>query len=525
MENIYESEPRGYLTSRTSGDHNKNIYLATYPAMNKCFQKFDVGYFDLVIADESHRSIYNRYRDLFLYFDAYQVGLTATPRDIVTHDTYSLFDCEERDPTAEFSYEEAIDHKPPYLNRFQVFSHSTKFMRKGIRYSEMSDEERAQLENQVDDPEMVDYSKEAIDKSVFNKDTDKRIIRNFMENGIKDASDQQIGKTIVFARNHNHAVQLMKLFNEMYPQYMKPKQEFCALIDNRVDHAEQLIDDFKGLGSNSNLTVAISVDMLDTGIDIPELVNLVFAKPVKSYVKFWQMIGRGTRLCENLFGPGKDKDKFYIFDHWDNFEYFCENREEAVPSANKSLMQQLFEARLDIAELAVKAQDTKSFDLMVELLKADLKSLPEDTISIKEKWRQVKTAQQPGVIEKFDAAMVASLRMEIAGLMQWRNISKREDAYHFDLLISKLQKTQLSGSSDYADFKDDLLQQIGELPINISQVKAQIEWIDKIKSGEFWLNTSVPKFEEVRDKLRGIMRYRNKPQFASMAAFGDRCYG
>lgn len=508
-----ESEPRVYVSARTAQDRTKTIYLATYPAMMKCFQNFDVGFFDLVIADESHRSIYNRYRDLFLYFDAYQVGLTATPRDVITHNTYDLFNCEGDNPTAHFSYKEAIEHVPPYLTHFKVVKHTTKFMRKGIRYAEMSPEEQAQLEDQIEDPELVDYSSEAVDKSVFNKDTDRRIIRNLMENGLRNATGQSIGKTIIFARNHHHALQLMKLFEEMYPQYMKPKQEFCAVIDNYIDRAEQLIDDFKGHGNNNNLTVAISVDMLDTGIDVPEIVNLVFAKPVKSYVKFWQMIGRGTRLCENLFGQGKHKNKFLIFDHWANFEYFGENPEEALPSHKKSLMQHVFETRLNIAELAIKNQSAAAFDLMAELLFADVCALPEDSIAIKEKWRQVKTVQQDGIIKRFDAATLGTLRMEIASLMQWRDISGREDAYRLDLLIGKIQETLLSKSAEFADYKDSLLQQIGELPINLTQVKNKIAWIDKVKSGEFWIEPTVESLEKIRVELRGIMQYRNKPKF------------
>ncbi|MFC1765494.1 DEAD/DEAH box helicase family protein [Planctomycetota bacterium] len=508
-----KSEPRIYVTARTAHDRNKTIYLATYPAMMKYFQSFDVGFFDLIIADESHRSIYNRYHDLFLYFDAYQVGLTATPRQVITHNTYSLFDCEDEDPTAYFSYKDAIEHVPPYLTHFKAVKHTTKFMRKGIKYSEMSPEEQAQLENQIEDPERVDFSKEAIDQSVFNKDTDRRIVRNLMDNGIRDASAQRIGKTIVFARNHNHAMQLMRLFEEMYPQYMKPKQEFCAVIDNYIDRAEQLIDDFKGDGTNNNLTIAISVDMMDTGIDVPEVVNLVFAKPVKSYVKFWQMIGRGTRLCKNLFGPGKDKEQFLIFDHWGNFEYFDENPEEAIPSVKKSLMQRIFETRMDITELAIKHQTPSAFDCMTELLLADVRSLPEDTIAIKEKWRLVKTIQQDGVIQKFDAATIGTLRMEIAGLMQWRTITGYEDAYRFDLLIAQLQRTRLSGSSEFSDFKDSLLNQVGELPINIAQVNAKIAWIDKVKSGGFWTEPGVMDLEEIRTQLRGIMQYRNKTTF------------
>lgn len=180
-----KAEPRVYITAKTADDRTKRIYLATYPAMMKCFQKFDVGFFDLVIADESHRSIYNRYRDLFLYFDAYQVGLTATPRDVITHNTYSLFECGDKDPTAYYSYDDAITHDPPYLSRYKNYTHTTQFLRIGIKYSEMTEQQKSQLEDQVEDAELVDYSKEAVDKSVFNKDTDRRIIRNLMEHGNK----------------------------------------------------------------------------------------------------------------------------------------------------------------------------------------------------------------------------------------------------------------------------------------------------------------------------------------------------
>ena len=237
-------------------------------------------------------------------------------RDIVTHDTYRMFDCESGDPTAHFSYNDAIEHVPPYLAHFEVTSYTTKFLREGIRYTDMTPEQQRQLAEQVEDAELVDYSQEAIDKAVFNKDTDRKILRNLMENGLRDATGQHVGKTIIFARDHRHTVQLQRLCEEMSPQYMKPRKEFCAVIDNYVDRAEQLIDDFKVEGNNDNRTIAISVDMLDTGIDVPAVVNLVFAKPVKSYVKFWQMIGRGTRLCRDLFGPGQHEKSFRIFDQW-----------------------------------------------------------------------------------------------------------------------------------------------------------------------------------------------------------------
>jgi len=300
-------EPRVYVTAKTASDRNQRIYLATYPAMMKCFQNFDVGFFDLVIADESHRSIYNRYRDLFRYFDAYQVGLTATPVQFVFRNTFRLFQCENEDPTFNYTYEEAISHSPPYLCPFKVVKHTTKFLREGIKYKQLTEEQREQLEEQVENSESIDYEKEHVSRTVFNRDTDRQIIHNLMKNGLRGPDGSRLGKTIIFARNHRHAKQLVEIFYELYPQY---GDDFCARIDNYEPRAEQLIDDFKTKDGSKNMTIAVSVDMMDTGIDVPEILNLVFAKPVKSYVKFWQMIGRGTRLRENLFGDGKHKTEF-----------------------------------------------------------------------------------------------------------------------------------------------------------------------------------------------------------------------
>jgi len=512
-----EAEPRTYVTSRTNEDRNKTVYLATYPAMMKCFQNFDVGFFDLIIADESHRSIYNRYRDLFLYFDALQVGLTATPVQAAGfRNTFRMFLREDGDPTAHYSYTDAIADTPPSLVPFHVTTHTTKFLREGLSYERMTPEERAQADEQVEDSESIDYSKEQVSKEVFNKDTDRKILRNLMEKGLRNPDGTHAGKTIIFARNHQHAIQLQRLFEEMYPQYMQPKREFCAVIDNYVDRAEQLIDDFKNDGNNDNLHIAISVDMLDTGIDVPEIVNLVFAKPVKSYVKFWQMIGRGTRLCKGLFidpetGKRKDKEYFQIFDHWGNFEYFGEKAPEYEPSVQKSLMQRVFESRIALAELALEQQNLPVFELATDLLQKDVRALPENSIAIREKWRQVKTAQQEGAIAQFDAAIIGMLRMEIAPLMQWRNLIGHEDAYRFDWLVVKLQRALLAKSGEFDDLKAEMQEQVEQLPVNLTQVAVKIDWIDKVKSAAFWKDVKVEELEEIRRELRGIMHCRNVP--------------
>ena len=219
---------------------------------------------------------------IFHYFDCHQVGLTATPVDFVTRSTFRLFDCEGQLPTANYDLEQAVNDR--YLTPFEVYEHTTKFLREGITLDVLSAEQIQQLEEQGENPAQYDFSSEQIDKVIYNKDTNRAILRNLMEKGIKDATGQVPGKTIIFARNHQHAMLLRQLFDEMYPQY---GGKFCQVIDNYDPRAEQLIDDFKGKGTNDDLTIAISVDMLDTGIDIPEILNLEFAKPVKSPVKFW----------------------------------------------------------------------------------------------------------------------------------------------------------------------------------------------------------------------------------------------
>lgn len=511
-------EPVTYVTSATSGDRTSSIYLATYPAMMQCYESFDVGFFDLIIADESHRSIYNRYKELFMYFDCMQVGLTATPITKIVRNTYQMFECEDKDPTAHYSYNEAIEHVPPFLAHFKVTAHTTKFLRDGIKYADLSEEQKRQLDEQVEDSELIDFNKEQVSKEVFNKDTDRKILRNLMENGIKDATGNHIGKTIIFARNHDHAVALYNLFNEMYPQYMLPKQEFCAVIDNYIERAEQLIDDFKGDGNNSNLTIAISVDMLDTGIDVPEIVNLVFAKPVKSYVKFWQMIGRGTRLCPNLFGPGKNKTEFQIFDHWGNFEFFGMKFPEENPSKGKSLFQKIFEQRLELAQIAITSQNQEAFNIATELLGKDIKALPDTSISVQEKWREKKIAEQPETIKKFDAATKGLLFNEIAPLMQWRPNVGHTDGYLFDLTIARAQTALLQGSSDFEDYMAQIKEAVAQLPINLSQVAEKIAFINKVKDSEFWKNVTVQQLEEIRTELRGIMHCRMIPNITQANA-------
>lgn len=491
------------VNSSTYKDRDRRVYLATYPAMLKVHQTFDVGFFDLIIADESHRSIYNVYGDIFKYFDCLQLGLTATPRNSISHNTFDMFQCQDQDPTFYYSYDEGVEDD--FLCPFELFTHTTSFLRDGIKYKDLTDKQRKELEESGYDAEFFDFEQKHIDKQIYNKDTNRKILNNLMENGLRDAMEQLPGKSIIFARNHRHAVLLVELFDEMYPQF---GGKFCQVIDNYDPRAEQLIDDFKD--PKHDLTIAVSVDMLDTGIDVPEVVNLVFAKPVKSYVKFWQMIGRGTRLCEDLYGPDKHKLMFRIFDHWGNFEYFEEHAEEADPGTKKSLMQLLFEARIELAETALQKGELETFAKVIQLIQKDIIDLPETSIAVRDKWRQKRSVESLEVLEKFSPDTVKLLRTEIAPLMQWINIRGRGDAKSFDMRVALTQTALLLDGNRFEDLKNDIQEQVSLLPMRLNQVRQKAEIIKEMLHKYFWDSVTFAELEDAREELRGIMKLKER---------------
>jgi type I restriction enzyme R subunit len=493
--------------SKKEGRHDARIYISTYPGMLRIFEQFDVGYFDLIIADESHRSIYNIYGDLFKYFDARQVGLTATPVEMVSRSTCNLFDCDYKTPTANYPLEQAVEDRN--LVPFKVVSHTTRFLREGIQGHSLTDEQIAELEDQGFDPNELDFSQPDIDKAVFNKDTNREVLRNLMERGLRDADGQLPGKSIVFARSIQHAELLAELFTEMYPQL---GGNFCRVIHSKYERAEELIEDFKRADgkSKNEVTIAISVDMLDTGIDVPEVVNLVFAKPVKSKVKFWQMVGRGTRLCENLYGPGQDKTHFLIFDHWANFDYFEMDPPEEEGRPSKSLCEKLFEMRLNLAEAALKRAEMELFHATVQQIKEDIDALDDRCIAVRDNWKLKAQLGDTKVLEQFAPQTRDLLRGEMAPLMQWRNVQGQSDALRWDQQLTELQLILLNNPSQLDVAKEPALQKVRSLSMHLNPVRDKAEHIKAIQSKEFWQTLSFEKLEEQRQALRGIIHLRDK---------------
>lgn len=501
------SEPRCVIGETSKIDPSARIYVATYPGMMGRFHQLDVGFFDLIIADESHRSIYNKYREIFLYFDALQLGLTATPVKFIARNTFELFQCEDQDPTFDFSLEDAIKNEPPYLVPFRVKDVTTEFLREGIHYNDLSEDQKRKLEEDLGEEEakQTTIKGKDIGRKLYSEDTDRFILENLINNGIKDATGSLVGKTIIFAQSQGHAEHLEKLFTKLYPQY---GTKVCKVIHNKVTRADALIDEFKDGGKQGqNFRIAISVDMLDTGIDVPEVVNLVFAKPVRSWVKFWQMIGRGTRLCENLFGEGKDKTEFYIFDHYGNFEYFEEEYQEVEESTGKSLLQHLFEVRLKLVDLGLKANQRDTFDTAVELVRQDIQDLPETSVSVKHHLRTIHQLTQTDALQTMNAQTQKVLADTVAPLMGSR-VLRDKHAIAFDRLVGELQACFTQQASCFDDLKQMVLLELDKLAVNIQAVRQKDTEIEKVRSAEFWDNASIEYLEWMRLELRGIMKYR-----------------
>jgi len=353
---------------------DRRIYVATYPTMLNLIQQdicpLNPHYFDMIVADESHRSIYNVYKNIFDYFDAVQLGLTATPKDHIDHNTFEMFDCENEMPTFAYSYQEAIDNVPPYLCDFEALSIKTKFQAEGINSETISENDMIKIIRDGEDPDLYNFEGTDLEKKVSNRGTNTVIVREFMEESIKDPSGVLPGKTIFFAISKKHAYRLCEVMNNLYPEY-KGRLAEVILSDVKGVHGKGgLLDQFK----NQDMPrIAISVDMLDTGIDIRELVNLVFAKPVFSYTKFWQMIGRGTRILEpeKIKSWCPEKDKFLIMDCWQNFEYFKMRPKGKEPTATAPLPVRLFWARIEKLDIAQTQKNeniqTKSINLAVLL--------------------------------------------------------------------------------------------------------------------------------------------------------------
>ena len=505
------------LLSTTDNPEDSRIVFSTYQTMmnaidvtkNKEGNKlFTPGHFDLIIVDEAHRSIYNKYQAIFEYFDGLVVGLTATPRNDVDRNTYRFFEIENDVPTFAYEYEKAV--KEGYLVDYHVIKTSTDFMDRGIKYSELSEQEKEEYENTFTDeednmPEEIESS--AINAWLFNRDTIKKLLEVLMEKGLKVKGGDELGKTIIFARNHKHAQKIVDTFNELYPEY---RGEFAKLVDNQVKYNETIIDEFST--KEKWPQIAVSVDMLDTGVDVPEILNLVFFKPVKSKIKFWQMIGRGTRLCKDLFGVGLDKKEFYIFDYCKNFEFFSVNPKGIETNNVISLTERIYGYKLDlIVELQnMKYQsDEKYCEYRKTLIKEfieEIKNLNKDSFMVKNKIHYIELYSKEKTWVYISTIDLMDIKENLIPL--FTSIDDNEDAKRFDNLMYQLQVKRIRQDKTNR-CENMIVDTVGELEKlgTVPQIREKQDLIlkvaetDYIKEADFWA------IEEVRTELRNLIQF------------------
>lgn len=504
-------------------DNNTRLVFSTYPTiMNKIDNLkteeerfYGIGHFDIIIIDEAHRSVYQKYQAIFDYFDAILIGLTATPKKDLDRNTYHLFQIEDDNPTFAYELNQAVGAK--FLVPPKGFKIPLKFPRKGVKYSELSERDKLRFEElfgiKGDDSDtgIPEIAKSKVNSFLFNEDTVDKVLEYLMQNGQKIESGDKLGKTIIFAKNHQHAIFIEERFNKNYPEY---GGKFLRVIDNYEDKAQDLLERFCfDKGDEKDPQIAVSVDMMDTGVDAPRVLNLVFFKEVKSYAKYWQMIGRGTRLCPNIFGPGKDKEFFLIFDICGNFEFFEDFPDGYNPTVAKPLHQLLFEAQLDIiVSIQNNPEASEQDDEVAEGYKQNLfekiNQLDTNRFEVKKHLRYVNKYKN---IENWNALSqsdVLEIQQNLSHLVAYTKDTD-ELAKRFDLIVYQLELAILQQSKKQVRYIENI-HNIANLLFtkrNIPAVASKMTTINAVIADEFWQNISLYQLEKTREELRNLIQF------------------
>ena len=516
-EALLPSVSMSVLSEEKAPDMQARILFSTYQTMINYLDRedktFSVGRFDLIIIDEAHRSVFGRYGAIFNYFDSLLIGLTATPRDEIDRNTYDLLQLDNGMPNYSYDIDEAV--RDGYLCPYKTLQYHSKIMERGAKWDEMSKEDREEAERLMDyekslaglgpdDEYHRDILPQEIFKYLFNIDTVDKVLMELMEKGLKVKSGEEIGKTIIFAMNHKHAELIVERFRTLYPE---KDPDYCQLIDNYVNKADKLIRKFEQMDKNPQ--IAVSVDMLDTGVDVPSVLNLVFFKCVKSKIKFMQMIGRGTRLCPKVFGDA-DKKEFYIFDWCNNFEYFSVNSDGANPVAVKSLTERLFALRLDIAaalqtaEHQEKEDDRRLHDELKEILHAQVSQLSRARIDVRAHLQTIEPYREREAWVCLSELDVAELK-GIAHLLP--RPKENEAAKKFDVLMLYLQLEQVDSTVKADNSRASVIKiaQLLEKKATIPAVRERMETIKEVQTAVFWDHCTLNSLERVRKELRELV--------------------
>jgi len=497
---------------------DRRIYVSTYPTMLNIIQdesqQLSPHFFDVIVIDESHRSIYNTYKEVPDYFKTITLGLTATPTDIIDHNTFQLFHCEDGLPTFAYTFEEAVNNVPPYLCSFQVMKIQTRFQMEGISKRTISLEDQKKLLLEGKEIEEINFEGSQLEKQVINTGTNALIVREFMEECIKDGSGVLPGKSIFFCSTKAHARRIEEIFDKLFPQYKGELAKVLVSDDPRVYGKGGLLDQFT---NNDMPRVAISVDMLDTGIDVREIVNLVFAKPVYAYTKFWQMIGRGTRLLETSKPKPwcTEKEAFLILDCWDNFEYFKLQPKGKELKPQLPLPVRLVGLRLDKIEKAIDLAQAQIAEREIAKLRQQISQLPQSSVVIKEATAALARIDEENFWITLNHQRLEFLRSDIKPL--FRTISEADfKAMRFERDLLEYSLARLSEEMAMAEtLKESIVEQISELPLAISFVKAEEALIRAAQSNHYWAITDAVALEDAIDELNTrlgpLMKFREQP--------------
>ncbi len=496
----FDSTPKTKIESWKT-DNTARLYSANYQTMINYLDKYSSGYFDMIIVDEVHRSIYGEWKAILEHFDCYQVGLTATPINFIEKSTYKEFDCHEKWPTYNYWLEEAI--KEHYLVPYKVLMARTQFQIQWIKGRQLPKEIKEQLIKEGKNPEDYNFEWSEIGRRIDNKDTNRAIVREFMEQSYK-IEDGLPGKTIIFAMNQKHAEHLQETFEELYPNLDK----FSVVITSNVERADQLLKDFKKFKTEKKYRVAISVDMLDTGVDVPELVNLVFAKKVLSEAKFWQMVGRGTRLCPDVYGPREDKPDFLIIDFALNFD---EQHKFEVPGLQPmSLQQKYFELKIAQLKLFEHREDTKNFEKTKKEILSIVKGIkPNDDLI-----RHHELLEQILSENIFDNVAVNPYEQ----LQKAAPLTRYYDRHSADELRFLIKNEQLVIAivkwEETKDLINKVASDINALSRNISKVQDKEATIKEVLSPKYWQEVTLEKIQDIKKEFTPLMKYKDitKPE-------------
>ncbi len=483
-------------------DNAARIHVATYPSMMQVYRTLSSGYYDLIIADESHRSIYNRYRVIFDHFDALALGLTATPTDYIDHNTFELFECPDGLPTFSYAYETAVEEE--YLAQYRVLDAQTTFQVEGIKAGQLPPEIQQQLEEQGIELGEIDFEGSDLERRVTNTGTTNAMVQEIMAKCRRDASGTLPAKTIVFAMSHAHAVRLWESFNRLYPDLQR--RGLAEIVDSHMERADQTLDDFK---RKSMPRIAVSVDMLDTGIDVPSVQTLVFAKPVFSQVKFWQMIGRGTRRWVDP-QTGELKTNFLIIDFWNNFAYFNMNPEGEVAKPTEPLPVSLFRLQLQKAALLHNLGDDTAFSHARSQLQAMLAALPGDNVNVRPHLAEVSELAAHETAWTLDREQMEHLERQIAPLCRFLpevNLM----VMSFEARTERLALAHLAGATEQVEtLREQVLEDLALLPMTLHEVQAQADRLAWVRTPGFWEHLDYGRIMELQEAFAPLMRYRDR---------------